>query len=106
MGRYNMISKDIDGQSPTVTQLAASSMDPHLTMLKSWAAMFASAMNIPASSLGIVSDANPTSADATEAQREDLIIEAAIATGISVNRSCRQPVLWHGCRIHPCPTRS
>ena len=45
-------------------------------MLKSWAAMFASAMNIPASSLGIVSDANPTSADATEAQREDLIIEA------------------------------
>lgn len=76
MGRYNMISKDIDGQSPTVTQLAASSMDPHLTMLKSWAAMFASAMNIPASSLGIVSDANPTSADATEAQREDLIIEA------------------------------
>lgn len=76
MGRYNMISKDADGDSPTVTQLAASSMDPHLTMLKSWAAMFASAMNIPASSLGIVSDANPTSADATEAQREDLIIEA------------------------------
>ncbi len=68
--------KDADGDSPTVTQLAASSMDPHLTMLKSWAAMFASAMNIPASSLGIVSDANPTSADATEAQREDLIIEA------------------------------
>lgn len=76
MGRYNMISKDADGAAPTVTQLAASSMDPHLTMLKSWAAMFASAMNIPASSLGIVSDANPTSADATEAQREDLIIEA------------------------------
>jgi len=76
MGRYNMISKDADGDAPTVTQLAASSMDPHLTMLKSWAAMFASAMNIPASSLGIVSDANPTPADATEAQREDLIIEA------------------------------
>ncbi len=76
MGRYNVISKDEDGQTPSVVQLAASSMDPHLTMLKSWASAFASAMNIPASSLGVVSDSNPTSAEATEAQREDLIIEA------------------------------
>lgn len=76
MGRWNMISQDEEGRSPTVSQLQASTMDPHLTMLKSWASMFAAAVNIPASSLGVVSDANPTSAEATEAQREDLIIEA------------------------------
>lgn len=76
MGRWNAISKDIDGDAPSVVQLSASTMDPHLTMLKSWAAMFAAAVNIPASSLGVVSDSNPTSAEATEAQREDLIIEA------------------------------
>lgn len=76
MGRMNVVSRDVDGDSPTVTQLAAGSMDPHLSMLKAWASMFASAMNIPASSLGVVADSNPTSADATNAQREDLIIEA------------------------------
>lgn len=76
MGRWNAISKDIDGDKPSVVQLSASTMDPHLTMLKSWASMFAAATNIPASSLGVVADSNPTSAEATEAQREDLIIEA------------------------------
>lgn len=76
MGRYQIVSKDGDGDSPTVTQLSASSMEPHLSMVREYAAMFASAMNIPASSLGVVADSNPTSADAVDAQREDLIIEA------------------------------
>lgn len=104
MGRYNMISKDADGDSPTVTQLAASSMDPHLTMLKSWAAMFASAMNIPASSLGIVSDANPTSADATEAQREDLIIEARHCDRDFGESILQAHASWRAYRIHRCQT--
>ena len=76
MGRWNAISKDEDGDRPSIVQLSAAPMDPHLNMLKTWASMFASLMNIPAASLGVVSDANPTSADAVEAQRNDLIIEA------------------------------
>lgn len=76
MGRWMAISRDENDNAPTVTQLSAASMDPHLNMLKAWASMFASMMNIPATSLGVVADANPQSADAVEAQRNDLIVEA------------------------------
>jgi len=76
MGRMQIITKDSDGDSPQVVQLASSGADSTIQAFKMLASMFASSMNIPASSLGVVADSNPTSAEATDAQREDLIIEA------------------------------
>lgn len=104
MGRWTMFSKDSEGSDPKVQQVQASPMDPHLNMLKTWASMFASITNIPASSLGVVSDANPTSAEATMAQREDLIVEAKHANrdfADSIIEAARMAVLLENPSVNP-----
>lgn len=76
LGRVWAVQKDEDGDTPTVGQFPQSSQQPHMDQLKAWAQLFAGETSIPISSLGISSDANPTSAEAYLASREDLITEA------------------------------
>lgn len=75
LGRVLALSRDENGDVPTVGQFAQATMQPHMDQLRGLATMFASAANIPVSALGIVQD-NPASADAIRAADEPLIAEA------------------------------
>lgn len=75
LGRLFTVSKDEDGDVPTVGEFRQMSMQPHTEMLRSIASRFAAETSLPLSSLGIVQD-NPASAEAIFAAKEDLVIEA------------------------------
>ncbi len=70
-----VVSRDEDGELPQFGQLAQASMQPHVDQLRSLAAQFSAATDVPLSSLGVVSD-NPSSAEAIYAAKEDLVIAA------------------------------
>lgn len=74
LGRIFAISKDEEGDVPTVGQFPQQSMEPHLAQLRSLASMFAAETSLPVSSLGIVQD-NPSSAEAIFAAKEELVVE-------------------------------
>lgn len=90
----NGVTKDEDGDTPTLQQLTQASMTPHSEMLKTIALMVASETGLPACDLGITTS-NPTSAEAMsvaerkltrEADRQNLIFSQSIikALGIAV----------------------
>ena len=70
------ISRDEDGNVPTVWQFAQMSMQPHNEHLRMAAARFASETSMTVQALGVVQDSNPASAEAIFAAKEDLVIEA------------------------------
>lgn len=72
------IPDDEDAANPraTLTQITQASQEPHMAQLRSLAQLFAGETNIPLSSLGISGDANPTSSEAYDAGRDDLMQEA------------------------------
>lgn len=76
LGRVWAIGRDEDGDIPEMKEFAASPQTPHMEQLRSLAALFAGETSIPLSSLGISGDANPTSSEAYEAGRADLVAEA------------------------------
>lgn len=95
LGRVWGISRDEDGNAPTVGQFPQMTMQPHTDHLRSIAARFASETSLPLSSLGIVQD-NPSSAEAIYAAKEDLVIEAkdtAAMFGGSLVRAARTAVM-------------
>ncbi|ASR77205.1 portal protein [Mycobacterium phage Avocado] len=63
-----------------VKQFPAASPEPHIKFLEQIAMLFSGETSIPIESLGFSNRANPTSADAYIASREDLIAEAEGAT--------------------------
>lgn len=68
-------------QRVDMKQIQQASQEPHVKQLEVWAQLFAAEANIPVSSLGIgMVQANPTSAEAYHASREDLIDEAEDTT--------------------------
>lgn len=75
MERLIALTKDSDGDSPTLTQLQQASMQPHSDMLRTIGASFSAETGIPVSSLGIVHD-QPASAEAIRAAEHDLLIDA------------------------------
>lgn len=75
MGAINEITKDADGDSPTIWQGTQLSMQPHTEYLRLLAGQFSESTGLPLSSLGVVS-ANPSSAEAIYAAKEDLVIAA------------------------------
>ena len=87
MDRVNVIpDNDMmegDRGRASVQQFTQGSQQPHVDQLQVWAGLFAGEANIPVSSLGVgMSQANPTSAEAYVASREDLISEAEAAADI------------------------
>lgn len=76
IGRVWAIDSDEDGNKPEVGQFPQMSQQPHMDQLRAWAQLFAGETSIPISSLGISTDANPASAEAYHASREDLVSEA------------------------------
>lgn len=75
MGTINEITKDLDGDAPTVWQSAQLSMQPHTDYFRLLATQFSSATNVPLAELGVTTD-NPTSAEAIYAAKEPLIVDA------------------------------
>ena len=76
MERLLALTKDADGDSPSLHQLSQASMQPHSDMLRTIAAAFSAETAIPVSSLGIIHD-QPASAEAIRADEHDLLIDAS-----------------------------
>ena len=72
------IPDDDDAANPRadIKEFSSAPQTPHVEQLRAWAALFAGETSIPITSLGIANEANPTSAEAYHASREDLISEA------------------------------
>lgn len=81
MSRMLTISRDEDGNVPTLGQFQQLGMTPHFEHLRALAGLFAGETSVPLSSLGIVQD-NPSSAEAIYAAKEDLVIEANAANRV------------------------
>ncbi|OZE92462.1 hypothetical protein CH298_02700 [Rhodococcoides fascians] len=66
---------------PEVGQFPQISMQPHSEQLRMWATLFAGETSIPLGSLGVVQD-NPSSADAMDAAKADIVLEAEFADNV------------------------
>jgi hypothetical protein len=75
MGRFNTLSKDEDGDTPTLEKITAESPEPHIAVRRQLASEFSGHTGIPLASLGIATD-NPASAQAMDKTSEDVIIDA------------------------------
>lgn len=75
IGRFLALSKDEDGDTPSVGQFSQQSMEPHLAQVRQLASLFAAEMSMTPRSFGIMQD-NPESADAIQAAKEDLVMDA------------------------------
>lgn len=72
------ITKDQDGDTPTVGQFQQQSMTPHLEQLKLFASLFAGETGLTLEDLGFASG-NPASSDAIKAAHESLRLKARAA---------------------------
>lgn len=73
--RFLAITKDEDGDSPTVQQFQQMTMQPLLDQYRMYATQFSGATGVPVSNLGIVTD-NPPSAEALYADDRRLVVTA------------------------------
>lgn len=64
------------GEKPSVGQLPQGSLSPHIEMIRLLATQFSAATGLPVTDTGVVSEANPTSAEAVIAQTQTLIAMA------------------------------
>lgn len=64
------------GQNPTFGQLMQGNISPHVEMIRILATQFSAATGLTVTDTGVVSEANPTSADAVLAQSQTLIAMA------------------------------
>ena len=64
------------GEKPSVGQLPQGNLSPHIEMLRMLATQFSAATGLPVTDTGVVSEANPTSADAVIAQTQTLVAMA------------------------------
>ena len=69
------ISKDDDGDKPTVGQFTQQSMQPYMDQIRTFASLFAGESGLTMDDLGFVSD-NPASAEAIKASHESLRVLA------------------------------
>lgn len=75
MGAINEVTKDPDGDSPTIWQSAQLQMAPLSEYFRLLACQMASVTNVPVSFFGVSND-NPSSSDAIAASLEPLVIDA------------------------------
>lgn len=61
------------GEKPTFGQLAQGSISPHVEMIRILATQFSAATGLTVTDTGVVSEANPSSADAVLAQTQTLV---------------------------------
>ena len=61
------------GEKPSFGQLSQGNISPHVEMVRILATQFSAATGLPVTDTGVVTDANPTSSDAIEAQTKTLV---------------------------------
>lgn len=64
------------GQNPQVGQFQQGTIEPHIQMIRAIATKFCSATDLSVTDVGVVNDANPTSAEAILAQTQALVLKA------------------------------
>ena len=79
IGKLLALKRDEDGELPTVQQFAQATMQPHVDMIRSDAALFSGETGIPVDTLGVIHD-NPASAEGVDARYKKL--NAAAEKGI------------------------
>lgn len=72
------ITKDADGDKPTIGQFSQQSMTPHIDQLKMFAGLFAGETGLTLEDLGFASG-NPASSEAIKASHENLRLKARAA---------------------------
>ena len=75
MGAINEVTKDSDGDSPSIWQSAQLQMAPLSEYFRNLACQMSSVTNVPVSFFGVSND-NPSSSDAIAASLEPLVIDA------------------------------
>lgn len=75
IGSMLVATKNTDESAPTAGQFPANSPQPYIDAISAYAKLFSGATGVPLNSLGIVQD-NPSSAEAIDAQREDICVAA------------------------------
>lgn len=75
IGNLLLSTSDGEGNKPTFGQLTPASPQPYIDILRTYAMLFSGATGVPLNSLGIIQD-NPSSAEAIEASKEDIIVSA------------------------------
>lgn len=81
IGKLLALGRDEEGELPQIHQFQQASMQPHVEMIRSDAALFSGETGIPIDTLGVVHD-NPSSAEGVEARYKKLnsAAERAIAS--------------------------
>ena len=64
------------GQNPTFGQLAQGSLEPHVAEMRLLATQFSAATGLTVADVGVINDANPSSADAIAAQNRTMVLMA------------------------------
>jgi len=80
------------GQNPQVGQFQQGTIEPHVQMIRAIATKFCSATDLSVTDVGVVNDANPTSAEAILAQTQALVLKAEqlnAGNGSSLNTIAR-----------------
>ncbi len=75
VGSWFLSTRDEDGNHPDLQQFSGASPQPYIEAIQTYAKLFSGATGVPLNSLGIVQD-NPSSAEAIDAQREDICTAA------------------------------
>ena len=75
VGSWFLATRDAEGNTPSVQKFSASSPQPYIEAIQTYAKLFSGATGVPLNSLGIVQD-NPSSAEAIAASREDVCVAA------------------------------
>lgn len=76
IGNILAISRDENGDLPTVGQFAQVDMQQHVQLMKLSASRMSGASDVPIHLLGVTADSNPTSAEAILASTNALVIKA------------------------------
>lgn len=75
VGSWFLSTRDEEGNHPDLQQFAGASPQPYIDAIMAYGKLFSGATGVPLNSLGIVQD-NPSSAEAIDAQREDICTAA------------------------------
>lgn len=75
VGSWFLATRDREGNVPSIQKFSASSPQPYIEAIQTYAKLFSGATGVPLNSLGIVQD-NPSSAEAIAASREDVCVAA------------------------------
>ena len=89
MDRLVALTRDEDGDKPTIKQMQQATMAPHSDMLRTVAMAFSGETGIPPSSLGIIHD-QPSSAEAIRANEHDLLIDVQYQNKFVLSSAIKQ----------------